>query len=458
MREEAQVQKVSQWIGGAAALAVLTMAATTAVRAQDAAAPQKAVKDQAEYDLFDAVKKDLLQGNGAKAVTDLDAWKQHNPDSAYKDDREAMYLKAYEMSKDYDKELAKAKELMSHDLDAMFSDPAQGPLQVVAVYFAAVTAASTLPNPTPEQLAIGVEAAHKILDYKRDPKGYDPAAWATAKQQLAAASNALLYKAAFLPPYQAEQKKDYDTAVAGYQKAMADYPNKTALAYRLGITLRAQQKNDLAIWQFARVVGVDPTLDGTAKAADITKFLNTYYHNLHGSDEGLDQLIQQAKASATPPADFHVKTAQEIATENEAKFEKDHPDIALWMKLKATLTSDQGQQYFDSGMKGAQVPELTGTVLESACRAKELKVAVPLPDATGAPVAEITLKLVNDAGAASPLTGKAESGRVTFVGVAEAFTKDPFMLTMTIDKKEIRDLKVTPCAAPPARKGVTKKK
>jgi tetratricopeptide (TPR) repeat protein len=451
------VQKLSQWIGGAAALAVLTIAATTGW-AQDAAAPQKAVADQAEYDLFDAVKKDLLLGNGAKAITDLDAWKQHNPASQYKDDREVMYLKAYELSKDYDKELAKAKELMSHDLDAMFSDPAQGPGQVVSVYFAAVTAASALPNPTPEQLATGAEAAHKILDYKRDPKGIDPAAWATAKQQLAAASNALLYKAAFLPPYQAEQKKDYDTAIAGYQKAMADYPNKTALAYRLGITLRAQHKDDLAIWQFARVVGVDPTLDGTAKAADITKFLNTYYHNLHGSDEGLDQLIQQAKASPTPPADFHVKTAQEIATENEAKFEKDHPDIALWMKLKATLTSDQGQQYFDSGMKGAQVPELTGTVLESACRAKELKVAIPLPDATGAPVAEITLKLVNDAGAASPLTGKAETGRITFQGVAEAFTKDPFMLTMTIDKKDVKDLKVTPCAAPAPRKGVTKKK
>jgi tetratricopeptide (TPR) repeat protein len=451
------VQKFSQWKGGVAALAVLTMAATTCW-AQGAAAPQKAVKDQAEFDLFDAVKKDLLQGNGAKAVTDLDAWKQHNPDSAFKDDREVMYLKAYELSKDYDKELTKAKELMGHDLDAMFSDPAQGPGQVVSVYFAAVTAASALPNPTPEQLAIGAEAAHKILDYKRDPKGIDPAAWATAKKQLAAAADALLYKAAFLPPYQAEQKKDYDTAVGGYQKAIADYPSKTALTYRLGITLRAQHKDDLAIWQFARVVGVDPTLDGTAKAADITKFLNVYYHNLHGSDEGLDQVIQQAKASATPPADFHVKTAQEIATENEAKFEKDHPDIALWMKLKATLTSDQGQQYFDSGMKGAQVPELTGTVLESACRAKELKVAVPLPDATGPPTAEITLKLVNDAGAPSALPGKAESGRVTFVGVAEAFAKDPFNLTMTIDKKDIKDLKVTPCAAPAARKGVTKKK
>src|SRR5215469_1723045 len=132
-------------------MAVLTMA-TTAGWAQDAAAPQKAVKDQAEFDLFDAVKKDLLQNNGAKAVTDLDAWKQHNPDSAFKDDREVMYLKAYELSKDYDRELAKAKELMSHDLDAMFSDPAQGPGQVVSVYFAAVTAASALQNPTPEQL------------------------------------------------------------------------------------------------------------------------------------------------------------------------------------------------------------------------------------------------------------------------------------------------------------------
>ena len=105
---------------------------------------------------------------------------------------------------------------MGHDLDAMFSDPAQGPGQVVSVYFAAVTAASALPNPTPEQLAIGAEAAHKILDYKRDPKGIDPAAWATAKQQLDRGLNAMLYTRSIpATGYQAEQKKDYDTAVAG---------------------------------------------------------------------------------------------------------------------------------------------------------------------------------------------------------------------------------------------------
>src|SRR5581483_10569445 len=102
---------------------------------------------------------------------------------------------------------------------------------------------------------------------------------------------------------------------------------------------------------------------------------------------------------------------------------------------------------------GAQVPELTGTVLESKCRPKELQVAVPLPDATGPLNPEITLKLVNEAGQPVALPGKAESGRVTFVGVAESYTKDPFMLTMTIDRKDIKDLKITPCAAPtPARK------
>lgn len=446
---------LSRWIGGGAALAVLTLAAT-AGWAQDAAAPKKKeVKDQAEYDLYNAVQKDLVANNGAQMVKDLDAWKQHNPDSQFKDDRETMYVKAYAMAKEWDKALLKAKELMSQDLDAMFPDPAQGPGEVLGVYYGAVTAASALPNPTPEQLATGVEGAHKILDYKRVPAGVAPDKWTTAKKTLDDAANLLLYRAAVLPAVEADQKHDLDGGISAWQKAMEQYPSKSVIPYHLGVDFRAQNKPDQAMWQFARAVAMDPTLDGTAKAADITKFVNTYYHNIHGGDDGLDQIEQQAKVSAMPPAGFHVETAMEIAEAKQKEFETSHPDIALFMKLKATLTSDQGQQYFDSGMKGAQVPELTGTVLESSCRPKELKVAIPLPDATGPLAPEITLKLVNDAGAASALPGKAESGRITFVGVAEAYTKDPFMLTMTIDKKDIKDLKITPCAAAPVR---TKKK
>lgn len=434
-------------------MAILTLASTAVWAQAPAAAPkQKNVKDQAEYDLFDAVKKDLLQNNGTKAIQDLNAWKQHNPDSDFKDDREVLYIQAYNMAKQYDKTLEQAKMLMSKDLDAIYSDPAQGPGQELNIYFGAVTAALNLPNATPEQLAVGVEAAHKILDFKRSPQGVDPAAWKTAKDQLDTAANAMLFQAAILPCAQATQKKDYAAGEAACTKAAADFPNKSLPAYELGVDLRGENKHDQAIWEFAHAIAIDPTLGGTQNGTQITNFVKTYYHNLHGADDGYDQIQQQAKDSATPPSGFHVPTAQEVAEAKQKEFETSHPDIALWMKLKATLSSDQGQQYFDQGMKGAEVPELKGTVLESACRARELKVAVPLPDATGAPVPEITLKLVNEAGAPSPLTGKAEQGVITFKGVAEAFTKDPFMLTMTIDKKAIQDLKVTPCAAAPVRR------
>ncbi len=439
-------------------MAVLTMAAMTGA-ARIASAQEKKVKDQAEFDLIDTVKKDMLSKNGAKAVQDLDAWKQHNPDSEFKNDREVSYIQAYQLAQQWDKMLTKAKELMAQNLDSMFPDPKQGPQQVVTVYFGAVQAALAIQNPTADQLAIGVEAAHKLLDFSRKPEGISDTDWTTARKTLNEAANQVLYRAALAPAVEAEAKKDNPAAEAAWRSALASYPDKALISYHLGIALRAQHKDDLAIWQFARAAALDPTLGGSANGTQVTNFVNVYYKNLHGSPDGLDQIMQQAKASPNPPDGFHVETATEIAEKKQKEFETTHPDIALWMRLKATLTADGGQQYFDSGMKGAEVPELTGTVLESKCRAKELEVAIPLPDATGAPTVEITLKLVNDAGAASALPGKAETGRITFKGVAEAFSKEPFMLTMTIDKKDIKDLKVTPCAAPAgAKKGVTKKK
>lgn len=451
--QEAQVVKFSGW------MAILALAATAAWAQAPAAgdAKKKNVKDQAEYDLFDAVKKDLLQNNGTKAVQDLNAWKQHNPDSDYKDDRELMYVQAYNMAKQYDKTLDQGKALMGKDLDAMFTDPAQGPRLVLNFYFGVVTAALQLQNPTPDQLAIGVEAAHKLLDYKRVPSDVAPDAWKTAKNQVDAAANAMIFRAAILPCAEATQKRDYAAGEAACTKASTDFPDKSLPVYELGVNLRGEKKDDQAMWEFARAVAIDPTLGGTQNGAQITTFVKNFYKGLHGADDGYDQILQQAKAGVTLPPGFHVPTAQEVAEAQQKQFQTSHPDIALFMNLKATLTSDQGPAYFDANMKGAEVPELKGTVLESACRAKELKVAVPLPDAQGPPTPEITLKLVNDAGAPSPLTGKAEQGVITFKAVAESFTKDPFMLTMTIDKKAIQDLKVTPCAAP-ARRGPVRKK
>jgi hypothetical protein len=127
----------------------------------------------------------------------------------------------------------------------------------------------------------------------------------------------------------------------------------------------------------------------------------------------------------------------------------------MWMSIKGQLADTNGQQYFEdqlkdhdmSGENGAKL--LRGILLEAkpACRSKELLVAVPLPDATGTPVAEITLKLE------APLTGKpGTGGEILFNGEPVAFTKEPFMLTMGSSKEKIDGLTMTPCAAAPARK------
>jgi hypothetical protein len=131
----------------------------------------------------------------------------------------------------------------------------------------------------------------------------------------------------------------------------------------------------------------------------------------------------------------------------------------MWMSIKGQLADTNGQQYFDdqlkehdmSGENGAKL--LRGILVEAkpACRAKELLVAVPLPDATGTPVPEITLKLD------PALTGKVETGgEILFNGVPASFAKEPFMLTMDSSKDKIDGLTITPCA--PARAPAPKKK
>jgi hypothetical protein len=426
--------------------AAILMAVASTGAAQTAAAPEKKVKDQAEFDLYDAATKDILAKNGTKAIDDLNTWKQKYSDSDFKNDREVMYIQAYELNKQFDKLLDKAKELMAQNLDSLFPDPKDGPRQVLKILFSATTAILQIPNPTPDQIESARKAAQQLKDYNRKPADVDDAGWNGARQSMIAAAEGALYQIAVAPAIQADANKDCPGGEVAWAKALGDYPGKSAISYRLGVALRCEKKNDAALYEFARAVAVDPTLGGAQSAPTVTTFLKNYYTNIHGSADGLDQLEQQAKASPMPPADFHIETATEIAEKKQKEFETTHPDIALWLKLKTTLMSDQGQQYFESGMKGAQVPELKGTVLESKCRAKELQVAIPLPDATGPLVPEITLKLD------TPLTGKAESGVITFAGVAEVFSNSPFMLTMTIDKKEIKDLKVTPCAAPPPRK------
>jgi len=431
------------------------------------AAHQKAVKDQTEYDLYNNALKDVQTQNFTKAIADLDTWKQKYPDSDFKDDREVYYIQAYAGANQPGKAIDVAGQLMSRDLTKVFDDPKAGPQMVVKVLFTTVVAAQQIPNPTPEELATAEKAAHMLMDYNTKPEGASDADWAKAREQMQTAAKGALMYLALKPGADAMQKKDYAAAEAAFQKALQQNPDSGQIAYQLGASEVAQQATDpnkvsMGIYEIARGAALDPAKGGIAdpKArSDVDTYLKKIYTSWHGSEEGLDQLKQQALASPTPPAGFHIKTATEIAAEKEAEFEKSNPQLALWMKIKGALSDTNGEQYFQSQLINTAVPQLRGTLVEAkpACHSKELLVAVPVPGPDGAapasPKAEISLKL--DA----PLSGKPElNSEFHWEGVPVEFTRDPFMLTMTAEKAKIEGLKVEPCSTAPAHRPGTKKK
>jgi len=483
------------WIGmaAAAALGVVVMTGTALdARAQAAAGaqnpappaqPAKQVKDAGEYDIYNDVIKDSNPLNAKKLLTDLDTWTQKYPETAFKDERKYYYLQGYAGTGQPAKVLDVAKDLLSKGLDGLKSGLTNPGFVLQTLFMTAANTAVLASNgaPSQDQLDIGTNAAKMLLDFAKEyfvpekkPAQLSDADWATGRKQVEDAAKGALFQIALYPATSVLKKNPKDPATCGaaepaLAKALQDYPDSGQVALQLANTLLCQQaatpaKAQQALYEYARAVAM-PLGPPVGLDADSQKKFDAYlqriYVAFHGSDEGLQQLRDLAAKSPLPPADLKVKSKTEIAMEKEEEFRTKNPQLAMWMGIKAKLADTDGQQYFegqlkDSDMSGANGAKLLkGTLVEGkpACRSKELLVAIPLPDQTGAPVPEITLKL--DA----PLTGKAETGaEVQWNGVPSAFTKDPFMLTMDTDKTKIDGLNVTPCAPPPAKKAVPKKK
>ena len=394
-----------------AAVAVVgAMAVTGTAQLANAQAPEKKVKDQGEYDLFNQTLKDA--SNPQQQIKDLDTWTQKYPESDYKDDRLLYYLQAYNGANMPGKVLEVGGGLMARDLKSVFmKDPKAGPQQVLQVLYLMTANFAKLPTATPEQLATGTKAAQALKDYVGEyftaankPAGTSDADWAKTKDQVASLSNAVLMSMASRPGAEAMAKyrrtRTPPTArrrKTAYKKALQQYPDSAAIAFGLGtaqvcLYKVTPDKINAGLWYLARAVAIDPTLGGTSPdPKPIEGYLNSTYTQYHGPDDaGLKALKDAAKASVNPPDGFKIKSQIEIAHEKEQEFEKSNPQLALWMKIKGQLADANGEQYFEGQLKSADLPPLKGTLVEAkpACKSKELIVA--LSDASHA---EVTLKL-----------------------------------------------------------------
>jgi tetratricopeptide (TPR) repeat protein len=259
-------------------------------------------------------------------------------------------------------------------------------------------------------------------------------------------------------------RKDNERAETELTKTLQVDPTQALASYWLAQALFAQrtahpEKQAEFIFENARAAQYDgPNALPAAARQQLLASVAKTYGQYHGSNEGYNEMLAAAKANALPPSGFMIASTADLAVA-KAKADQEaaakDPAMALWRTIKTGLTGDNPQAFFDMSVKDAELPGGAGGVMKfkgkivsmtPALRPKEIVLAVENPG-----TADVTLKL------AEALPGKMEAGEeIQFEGQATAFTKEPYMLTLTIDEKA-KIIGWTGKNAAPARKAAPKK-
>lgn len=386
---------------------------------------QKNWKDRAEYDLYDAITKDA---SPQTKLEKLKQWQDKYPATDFVDLRQTAFLTTYAALGQVQKALDTAKEILARD-----------PSDFSALYYTAFLTPQLVAmnvKPTDDQLAAAEKAATAILTASK-PANLTEDQWKTAKTSAEAVAHKTL-------GWVGMQRKQPEQAEDEFKKALALNPADTEVSYWLGIVIlqeRKPEKQVEALYDYARASAFDSqgaTITAAGRDA-VKKQLTDLYTRYHGSAEGLDQLLLQAKLNPNPPSDLKIRSVKDMEEEKIKKAAADeaaHPDLALWKNIKTALTASDGAAYFGNGMKGAMLPggangiqKFTGTVISMSPATRPKSVVIGIEDPN---VPDATLKFE------TPLPGKVEPGtKISFSGTAESYTANPFMVVFTVEKKNV---------------------
>ena len=423
---------------------------TLAAFAIMAQAQQKQWKDRAEYDLFDSINKE--QNLNTKLQL-LNSWKQKYAASDFKVDRQTMIMATYQGLNNGREMLNAAKELVSID-----------PKNASGLNWICVLTVA-LQDKTPEGLDSAEKAAKgllavipEVLDAAKKPAQVSDDAW---KAERATAES----KAHRTLGWIAMQRNANEDAEKEFVEALKSNPGDAEVSYWTGTVVAKQRKIEkqaAAMYHFARAA----YMEGPGALPDATRkplqaYLEKTYVNFHGDKEGLDKLIEAAKANPIPTQDVKIKSKDEILLEQEEALKKSNPQLALWVNIKRELSGPNGQQYFETSLKGAAIPggvggvaKLKATVVSSSPEKKTTNVVVGI---SSKEMSEITLKFEK------PLAAPVPPGtEVEFSGAPSAFEANPFNLTFDVSLEDVNGLPKPPApvkkAPVAAKKAATKKK
>ncbi|MBZ5602608.1 MAG: hypothetical protein LAO79_09910 [Acidobacteriia bacterium] len=398
---------------------------------------KKEWKDRGEYDLYESITKTQDPNQWLAAI---DKWKAQYPQSDYADVRRQLTLETY-------RALNKPREAFDAAGEVLKDNPNNlVALSAIVGYVYGLVPFGVTPL-TPQQQAdldTASKAAQQILTnldaiYSKDnrPPAMTDAQAAQAKPQLKAFAQKTV-------GYIAIERKDYKTAQSELTKALELDPNQAQVSFWLGTALLAQNQANpelqpAALYEFARSAAYDGT--GALPLTDrkqVQDYLTKVYAQYHGSNDGLDKLMASSRLSALPPAGFSVKSKVDMERERiqaEEAAARANPMLALWKRIKSELQGPEGAAYFENNMKGAALPagvngvtKFKGKIVSMTpeSRPKEIVLAIE------GMAQDATLKLD------SALPGKMEPGaEIEFDGVAESYTKDPFMVTFNVEKSHV---------------------
>lgn len=385
---------------------------------------QRNWKDRNEYDLYVSITKET---DPAKRLDLLKQWQDKYPTSDFKDSlRDPLLLTTYANLNQPQQTIDEAKQILATD-----------PTNFQALYFTTIMSTQIAP-PTPDVLDSAEKAANGLIaaiptQFAADkkPPQVKPEDWQKAQTDTDALAHTTL-------GWVAMNRKDNAKAEQEFTKSLQENPQAGQVSYWLGTVVLAEKdpsKQAPALYDFARAASYDGpgSLNATGRQ-QVQQYLTKAYTDYHGSADGLQQLMAQAKTAALPPDGFKIMSTADLAqqqAQDAAKFAEAHPEVALWNSIKQQLTAPDGETYFTQKMKDTQTPPFPATIIseEPAVRPKTLIVSISdgkTPDAT------IHL--------ATPLPGKADPGtKISFTGIPESYTASPFMVTFKAEKANIKD-------------------
>lgn len=395
------------------------------------------IKNPAEYNAYINA---IQQQNPVQKAQSLEAFLQTYPGSVMKIDALELLMVAYQQAGDAQKSLDAATRVLQADPNSVRA------LALLAYNYRA--AASQGGPQMQDNLAKAKQYGEQGLQAL--PKLQKPAGMADADFSKLHNEMGAIFDGAV--GFAALQAKDLPTAQKDLEEAVSweSQPNIADIYPLATADLESKPMNPKGFWFIVKAAML--AQGGTQQ--QILDYGKKKYVRYHGSEQGWDQLVSDAKASSSvmPPADFTVAPAPPPPSpaEQAADLVKTKTPVQMSFAEWELVLSSGNQQAADTVWNAikSKAVKLQASVISATATSVQLAGS---DDDIEAKKADITLTMTK------PIPAKLipqPGSMMAFQGTLASYAPSPFMMTMT--DGVLLDKNGNPVsAAPPARRSTT---